>query len=337
MLCLELDANAKVGNQVIKNDPHEMSSNGRLLLSLVERYNLIIVNATDKCFGTITRMKKVKNVTEKSIIDYFIVCQNFYSLITSMIVDDERKNVLTKFTKRKEKSYITESDHNLLILDVNISWNMKVNIERTEIFNLRNIECQKSFFEFTNNSDRLTNSLINTDIRKGGRLWLKNLKFCILQNFKKIRLNSKKKIENNEIGALLEKRKSADIQSRNSIDDSIANKIFERNRKIIIEQVGGMVDTACNLSRIKMWKIKQKVCPKTDVAYPVAKMNNDGVLVSNKSDLKSLYVNTYKERLKHRTIRPGYEKLKQLKDGLFSLRLKLSKLINLIIGLVQNC
>ena len=31
--------------------------------------------------------------------------------------------------------------------------------------------------------------------------------------------------------------------------------------------------------------------------------------------------------MKHRTIRPGYEKLKQLKDGLFSLRLKLSKLI----------
>ena len=31
LLCLEMDANAKVGYNVIKNYPHEMTSNGRLL------------------------------------------------------------------------------------------------------------------------------------------------------------------------------------------------------------------------------------------------------------------------------------------------------------------
>ena len=136
----------------------------------------------------------------------------------------------------------------------------------------------------------LTNSLINTDVRKGGKLWIKNLKFCILQNFKKIRFNSKVKSKPHEIDTLLEKRKSIDVQSRSAIEEDIANKIYERNRDIIIEQVGGMVDTACNLSRIKMWKIKEKVCPKNDVPYPVAKLNQDGVLVSNKFELKSLYL-----------------------------------------------
>ena len=74
-----------------------------------------------------------------------------------------------------------------------------------------------------------------------------------------------------------------------------------------------------------MWKIKQKVCPKQEVSYPVAKLNQKGDMVSNRSELKDLSVNTYKERLKHRDIEPGYSKLRELKEGLFDLRIKLSK------------
>ena len=85
MLCIEMDANAKFGGQIIENDPHEISSNGRILLSLVERMNLVIVNSTMKCHGTITRMKRVKNKTEQSVIDYFLVCQNLFLLINSPI------------------------------------------------------------------------------------------------------------------------------------------------------------------------------------------------------------------------------------------------------------
>ena len=108
------------------------------------------------------------------------------------------------------------------------------------------------------------------------------------------------------------------------IEEEISNKIFERNRIMIIEQVGGMVDTASNLSRVRMWKIKQKVCPKTDISYPVAVAVVD--LITNKADLKNLYVRTYKERLRHREIRPDYAQLKDLKNGLFEIRNKLSKI-----------
>ena len=75
-----------------------------------------------------------------------------------------------------------------------------------------------------------------------------------------------------------------------------------------------------------MGKVKQKVCSKKNVAYPVAKVNQMGDLVSNKSELKSLYVNTYKDRLRHRNIMSDYAKLKVLKDELFTIRLKLAKL-----------
>ena len=75
-----------------------------------------------------------------------------------------------------------------------------------------------------------------------------------------------------------------------------------------------------------MWKVKQRVCPKQDVAYPVAKINKDGQMVSGKKELKKLYVDTYKERLKHRDMKPGYEQLRNLKENLFDARLKLAKI-----------
>ena len=86
------------------------------------------------------------------------------------------------------------------------------------------------------------------------------------------------------------------------------------------------MDTISNLSRVRMWKVKQKVCPKQDESYPIAKLDSNGDLVSNKSDLKILYVNTYKDRLRHRLKKPNYSQLKELKDGLFNLRLKFARL-----------
>ena len=59
----------------------------------------------------------------------------------------------------------------------------------------------------------------------------------------------------------------------------------------------------------------------------MAKKNSDGFLVSDPDSLKQLYVETYKQRLKHRIMRPGYEDLEHLKSFLFNKRLSLSKRI----------
>ena len=42
LILIELDANAKLGSEVIKGDPHKMSSNGKVLMDVIERQNLII-------------------------------------------------------------------------------------------------------------------------------------------------------------------------------------------------------------------------------------------------------------------------------------------------------
>ena len=56
-LCLQMDANGKLGKEIIRNDPYEMSPNGRLLCDLIRRKSLVVINGTDRCYGVITRMR----------------------------------------------------------------------------------------------------------------------------------------------------------------------------------------------------------------------------------------------------------------------------------------
>ena len=44
LVCVQLDANGKLGNEIIRGDPNEISPNGRLLLDLINRKSLIVVS-----------------------------------------------------------------------------------------------------------------------------------------------------------------------------------------------------------------------------------------------------------------------------------------------------
>ena len=203
-MCMELDTNAKVG-LIIENNPQEIiSPNGRLLIDIIQRNNLILVNGTSKKL-----QDRKNNKMEKSILDYFIVCQDFFQLITKMCVDESKKFVLTKYTKVRGIVKVIESDHIPLYLEVNLPWEAKVKNPRVEIFNLRNNECQVKYQESTNNSDILTKCLINNDIKMGGKLWLKCMKNVIYENFRKIRINGKSP-KDKQIQELYEKRSQAE-------------------------------------------------------------------------------------------------------------------------------
>ena len=76
-ICVELDANAKFGGDIIKGDHHEMTNNGKILLDILTRKNLVLVNSTSKCRGLITRQKLVGTRQEQSVIDFFL-CVGYY-------------------------------------------------------------------------------------------------------------------------------------------------------------------------------------------------------------------------------------------------------------------
>ena len=73
LICIQFDANSKLGNGIIKGDPHFISANGKIMADMFSRQNLIVFNATDKCYGVITRYKKTAQRTEESVLDYCLV------------------------------------------------------------------------------------------------------------------------------------------------------------------------------------------------------------------------------------------------------------------------
>ena len=95
-ILIQMDANAKVGMDVIQGDPNILTENGKLLLQLCERRNFCILNSSVLCNGVNTRHRITVNGEEKSIIDYIIVSEKLNQLLKYMMIDDNRVNVLTK-------------------------------------------------------------------------------------------------------------------------------------------------------------------------------------------------------------------------------------------------
>ena len=151
-IIIQMDANAKLGCEIIKNDPHKLSYNGSLLSEIISRQNLAILNANVMCEGVITRHRKTINSDEKSVIDYILVCDFLVSYLQRILIDEERNHVLTKY----KKSAQSESDHNLMFAKFTIEYSRLDTKTKREIFNFRNKQCQQTFFEVTDITKKLS-------------------------------------------------------------------------------------------------------------------------------------------------------------------------------------
>ena len=119
-IIIELDANAKVGKEVITGDPNNQSANGKILMDIIKRQNLILLNSSDICQGKITRQRSTVIGDEISILDYIIVSEGLHNNILEVIIDEERSHVLTKYASTTGKQKKSESDHNILFIKFNI-------------------------------------------------------------------------------------------------------------------------------------------------------------------------------------------------------------------------
>ena len=140
LVCVEMDANTKLGNKIIKGDPNEQSKNGKLLERVVEDNSLIVVNGTNLCDGVITRQRTTTDRTERSVLDFFIVCGNFFTMIKKMKVDQERKFSLSSYSTRRGVTNVKKSDHNLIFLEIDRRWRTFLKRKREEIFNFNDSE-----------------------------------------------------------------------------------------------------------------------------------------------------------------------------------------------------
>ena len=83
------DFNAKLGKDIIPQDIHDMSSNGKHLLNLINNFELVTMNSHEVCQGIFTRVNN-KNCSERSVLDYLFVTTDLCSSISSMIIDEEK-------------------------------------------------------------------------------------------------------------------------------------------------------------------------------------------------------------------------------------------------------
>ena len=78
LVCIEMDANSKLGPEMIPNDPKPITNNGKVLKAFVEENDLVVVNGSNLCQGVIIRYRKTVNSEEKSVIDFFVVCRKLF-------------------------------------------------------------------------------------------------------------------------------------------------------------------------------------------------------------------------------------------------------------------
>ena len=350
LICIQFDANSKLGQNVIPGSPHDISSNGKILIEVLNRQDLIIVNSTEKCSGVITRIKNTARGQEESAIDFFVVCRQLFEKVIKMTIDEDRKFVLTRFYKSKTITTKVESDHNLLIMELDFKWNQKVKMDRKEVYILRDLDSQKEFTENTSKNKKFVEVLEKNNIKNGGAKWLKELKHTIAKTFKKVRIVKGKEKPCKELSNLFKERENLKqnikmimktkkclndhVETKHTfnelkekldmVEESIAEFQAEKNYKIIKEHVEHLVDNTDNLNCGKMWKLKKKIEDKKK-EVPVAKINKSGKLVTNSIELKELYKDTYMKRMEHRTMKPELLNMYDLKMNLYELRIEVSK------------
>ena len=104
-----------------------------------------------------------------------------------MTVDDKRIHTLTKFSTKRGVKSIKKSDHNLLILEINLKWSSLAKTQRIEIYNYKNEDDFKNFQSNTETNEELLKCFVQfSDLNSACNKWLRVLNQTIRKSFKKI-------------------------------------------------------------------------------------------------------------------------------------------------------
>ena len=324
---IQADANSKLGPEIIQGDPHKQSQNGKLLSSIIDRHALSVINADkNKCKGLITRRRITKDNIEESIIDFVITDAYLENEVESLLVDEERKHILSKITKTKKGVNIKESDHHPLITKLRFTWSKHRKKDRTEIFDFKNRDRQAKFKDLTTQTNDLSKILMkNEDLNISTKKFIKRLDGFILQAFNKIRLSSRK---NDKIGNLLDRRRALknklDDESKkelNKVEIELADKCAEENRRRIIDEIKGLDCNDGGVNSGRLWKLRKKLCPRSRDP-PTAMLDTLGNLVTSPAIIEELAMKTFQDRLKNKPIKEGLENVKKDKEELCRRRLE---------------
>ena len=108
-------------------------------------------------------------------------------------------------------------------------------------------------------------------------------------------------------------------QKIQEIGDYLSNEIGDKNAQKMTEQISSLTLGEGGLTQTGFWRMKRKICPK-NTDPPLAKRNENGDLITSPSNLKQLYLDTYRHRLRHRTMDSKHLDIFYLKTELWARR-----------------
>ena len=254
-------------------------------------------------------------------------------------MDEDKQFVLTNYNQVKGETIVKDSDHNTLILHMEIAY-LAVKPKRIEVFNYKNKEGQEAFKEITSNTKNLSRCFENQEsfLIQSGK-WMKALKNFAQSSFPKVRIRNK--AVQTEENKLMDKRSKLKMKLKNTedvdarevlekevknVEEELAKSVAKTNFEKVQENLSNLTSSNGSCNTTGIWKAKQNRIPKHTKPLPVAKIDNHGRIVSDPEDLKKLYIDTYTHRLRNRPIRPEYEDLKILKTELFNKRMQVIKM-----------
>ena len=333
---IQMDGNLWGGPQLVRNDPNPMNNNGKLFKDILDNNtHLTIGNNLDVCKGSLTRIRKTVVRTEKSILDFFLVCDKLRGFVTEVIIDEENMFTLSNYSSKVK----VDSDHNTMIAKFSLEFNsQKVTHERQEYFNFKHKKSQEVFLAETENAPIFIEIFENDDdVMKQGGKWFKELNKTLHKSFKKVRITNKSK----DVGTdkLFAERRNhlKNIKMGINVSESevkiahiekeIGLEVVENNRKKINDNFAKLSGPDELVNTNGIWNLKRKIFPKNRETLPSAKKDFAGNLVTTQPQLKQLYLSTFSQRLRSRPMRDDYKSLKELKENLCNERLVLARMI----------
>ena len=342
MVLIAEDANAKLGHEWIRDDPHSMSENGKLLAEMIQRQGLFVVNTSEKCKGgPITRCRTIsdKIKQEASCIDFIIISKDLAKDLENALIDSSQLYSLTKYTTTKGCPSVKRSDHFTFVANFSVSWT-ETKSERVEFFKLRDEEGLAKFNRLSSVCTPLKKCVEeNVPLEDACSKWYKNIEKLMFQCFKKIRITDKppKNSIDFPIYQLLEQNKvlkqllgTAVTFCKPTIMSDIENN--ERNISIlqgnkcrdIITEATKELSINGVFNHNAAWKLKKKLFPKYADA-PYAVYNSKDQLITNSEGILAVMKEEFAYRLRNRVINHEYTELKELKEYLCMLRLQITK------------
>ena len=163
--------------------------------------------------------------------------------------------------------------------------------------------------------------------------WFLTLKSHCKKSFPMIRIRSKNMkgsgadsliVKRNELRQKIDDGKSNNEEKLNMIEVKIAD-IIEKEETKKAQLFRKFCNESNSINIIEMWKLKKTIWPNKKECLPTGKLNYQGHIVTDSEELKDLYLNEFKERLRGRPSHPKFKEIHKLKESIFQLNMEKAK------------